>query len=111
MYIPIFVGAVISELLFGIFMRTLYVFFMRIPTSYIWILTKSLFSKLISSTSSYYVSEKYTEKMFQMLNSAYSIISVEEVAKFLGMSEDKATNCTYLNLSGYLNLLLSCPFD
>ncbi|KAG6483434.1 hypothetical protein ZIOFF_060081 [Zingiber officinale] len=37
-------------------------------------------------------SEKYTEKMFQMLNSAYSTISVEEVAKFLGMSEDKATN-------------------
>lgn len=63
MCIPIFVGAVISELLFGIFVRTLYVFFMRIPISYIWILllAKSLFSKLISSTSFYCLREVYRE--------------------------------------------------
>ncbi|XP_042435416.1 COP9 signalosome complex subunit 8-like [Zingiber officinale] len=35
-------------------------------------------------------SENYTKKMFQMLNSAYSTISVTDVAHFLGMSEDRA---------------------
>ncbi|WOK97343.1 COP9 signalosome complex subunit 8 [Canna indica] len=37
-------------------------------------------------------SENYTKKMFQLLNSAYSTISVGDVAHFLGMTEDNATN-------------------
>eukprot|EP00262_Sarcandra_glabra_P007023 TRINITY_DN19591_c0_g1_i1.p1 TRINITY_DN19591_c0_g1~~TRINITY_DN19591_c0_g1_i1.p1 ORF type:complete len:198 (+),score=20.64 TRINITY_DN19591_c0_g1_i1:116-709(+) len=37
-------------------------------------------------------SESYTEKMFQLLLSAYSTISVTDTAHFLGMSEEDATN-------------------
>ncbi|KAH7518189.1 COP9 signalosome complex subunit 8 [Ziziphus jujuba] len=37
-------------------------------------------------------SELYTKKMFQLLQSAYSTISVQDTALFLGMSEDHATN-------------------
>ncbi|URD88160.1 peroxidase [Musa troglodytarum] len=37
-------------------------------------------------------SENYTKKMFQLLSSAYSTIGVADVAHFLGMSEDEATN-------------------
>ncbi|WOK97338.1 hypothetical protein Cni_G06046 [Canna indica] len=40
----------------------------------------------------FHVSENYTKKMFQLLNSAYSTISVGDVAHFLGMTEDNATN-------------------
>ncbi|XP_057976725.1 COP9 signalosome complex subunit 8 isoform X1 [Malania oleifera] len=38
-------------------------------------------------------SELYTERMFQLLMSAYSTISVQDAALFLGMEEDDATNC------------------
>ncbi|KAG9444223.1 hypothetical protein H6P81_015563 [Aristolochia fimbriata] len=37
-------------------------------------------------------SEKYTKKMFDLLLSAYSTISVADTALFLGMSEEDATN-------------------
>ncbi|XP_068660461.1 COP9 signalosome complex subunit 8-like isoform X2 [Aristolochia californica] len=37
-------------------------------------------------------SEKYTKKMFDLLVSAYSTISVTDTALFLGMSEEDATN-------------------
>ncbi|KAF4384948.1 hypothetical protein F8388_010546 [Cannabis sativa] len=34
----------------------------------------------------------YTQKMFQLLQSAYSTISIQDTALFLGMNEDNATN-------------------
>ncbi|KAI5661480.1 hypothetical protein M9H77_20803 [Catharanthus roseus] len=37
-------------------------------------------------------SELYTKRMFDLLLSAYSTISVQDAALFLGMSEDDATN-------------------
>lgn len=37
-------------------------------------------------------SEHYTKKMFDLLLSAYSTISVQDTALFLGMNEDDATN-------------------
>ncbi|MED6119538.1 COP9 signalosome complex subunit 8 [Stylosanthes scabra] len=37
-------------------------------------------------------SELYTKKMFQLLLSAYSTISIQDTASFLGMNEDDATN-------------------
>ncbi|KAF4384243.1 hypothetical protein G4B88_016809 [Cannabis sativa] len=36
--------------------------------------------------------ELYTQKMFQLLQSAYSTISIQDTALFLGMNEDNATN-------------------
>ncbi|XVE65174.1 hypothetical protein DITRI_Ditri07aG0159800 [Diplodiscus trichospermus] len=37
-------------------------------------------------------SEIYTKRMFELLLSAYSIISIQDAAQFLGMSEEDATN-------------------
>ncbi|KAJ9174581.1 hypothetical protein P3X46_013216 [Hevea brasiliensis] len=37
-------------------------------------------------------SEVYTKRMFQLLLSAYSTISIEDTARFLGMNEDDAAN-------------------
>ncbi|XP_077248679.1 COP9 signalosome, subunit CSN8 [Tasmannia lanceolata] len=37
-------------------------------------------------------SENYTRRMFELLLSAYSTISVTDTAQFLGMSEEDATN-------------------
>ncbi|XP_042019537.1 COP9 signalosome complex subunit 8-like [Salvia splendens] len=37
-------------------------------------------------------SEMYTKRMFQLLQSAYSTISIQDTALFLGMSEEDATN-------------------
>ncbi|XP_061337207.1 COP9 signalosome complex subunit 8 [Gastrolobium bilobum] len=37
-------------------------------------------------------SELYTKKMFQLLLSAYSTISIQDAALFLGMNEDDATS-------------------
>uniref|UniRef100_A0A2N9HJG5 COP9 signalosome complex subunit 8 n=1 Tax=Fagus sylvatica TaxID=28930 RepID=A0A2N9HJG5_FAGSY len=37
-------------------------------------------------------SELYTKRMFQLLLSAYSTISIQDAALFLGMNEDDATN-------------------
>lgn len=34
--------------------------------------------------------------MFQLLQSAYSTISIQDTALFLGMNEDQATNCKLL---------------
>ncbi|XP_047338738.1 COP9 signalosome complex subunit 8 [Impatiens glandulifera] len=34
----------------------------------------------------------YTKKMFELLQSAYSTISIQDTSMFLGMSEDDATN-------------------
>jgi len=42
--------------------------------------------------------ENYTKKMFQLLLDAYSTISVQDTALFLGMSEDDATKCEFLAL-------------
>ncbi|BBG96106.1 COP9 signalosome, subunit CSN8 [Prunus dulcis] len=38
----------------------------------------------------------YTKNMFQLLQSAYSTISIQDTALFLGMSEDDATTCKLL---------------
>ncbi|KAJ3675166.1 hypothetical protein LUZ60_004208 [Juncus effusus] len=35
--------------------------------------------------------ENYTKKMFELVTTAYSTISVSELARFIGMSEDDAT--------------------
>jgi len=35
----------------------------------------------------------YTNEIFELLVSAYSTLSVEDAALFLGMSEDGATSC------------------
>ncbi|KAB2088600.1 hypothetical protein ERO13_A03G004600v2 [Gossypium hirsutum] len=37
-------------------------------------------------------SELYTKRMFELLQSAYSTISIEDAAQFLGMSEEDASN-------------------
>ncbi|KAK8476907.1 hypothetical protein V6N13_047007 [Hibiscus sabdariffa] len=37
-------------------------------------------------------SELYTTRMFALLQSAYSTISIQDAAQFLGMNEDDATN-------------------
>ncbi|XP_024026186.1 COP9 signalosome complex subunit 8 [Morus notabilis] len=37
-------------------------------------------------------SELYTKKMFQLLQSAYSTISIQDTALFLGMDKDNTTN-------------------
>ncbi|XP_051147377.1 COP9 signalosome complex subunit 8 [Andrographis paniculata] len=37
-------------------------------------------------------SDLFTRKMFELLLSAYSTISIQDAARFLGMSEDDATN-------------------
>lgn len=47
--------------------------------------------------------ENYTKKMFQLLTSAYATITVADVAHFMGMSEDDATNCMFLNPFGNMN--------
>ncbi|KAH7575676.1 hypothetical protein ACOSP7_004480 [Xanthoceras sorbifolium] len=45
-------------------------------------------------------SELYTKRMFQLLLSAYSTISIQDTALFLGMNEDDATN--YVQQLGWL---------
>ncbi|TYI91388.1 hypothetical protein E1A91_D03G188900v1 [Gossypium mustelinum] len=37
-------------------------------------------------------SELYTKRMFELLQSAYSTISIQDAAQFLGMSEEDASN-------------------
>ncbi|XP_042068345.1 COP9 signalosome complex subunit 8-like [Salvia splendens] len=37
-------------------------------------------------------SEMYTKRMFELLQSAYSTISIQDTARFLGMNEDDAKN-------------------
>ncbi|XP_022736006.1 COP9 signalosome complex subunit 8-like [Durio zibethinus] len=37
-------------------------------------------------------SELYTKRMFELLQSAYSTITIQDAAQFLGMSEEDATN-------------------
>jgi COP9 signalosome complex subunit 8 len=37
--------------------------------------------------------ELYTKEVFQLLVSAYSTISIEDAALFLGMGEEDATSC------------------
>lgn len=37
--------------------------------------------------------ELYTKRMFELLQSAYSTISIQDAAQFLGMSEEDASNC------------------
>lgn len=39
------------------------------------------------------VAELYTKRMFELLLLAYSTISIQDTALFLGMNEDDATNC------------------
>ncbi|KAB2628441.1 COP9 signalosome complex subunit 8 [Pyrus ussuriensis x Pyrus communis] len=45
-------------------------------------------------------SDLYTKKMFQLLQSAYSTISIQDTALFLGMSEDDVT--TYVLQQGWV---------
>nr|DAD40090.1 TPA_asm: hypothetical protein HUJ06_014413 [Nelumbo nucifera] len=58
----------------------------------------SLFLCYINSSLSalYTFAELYTKRMFQLLMSAYSTISVRDTALFLGMNEEAATNCKLL---------------
>uniref|UniRef100_A0A7N2MWT1 CSN8/PSMD8/EIF3K domain-containing protein n=1 Tax=Quercus lobata TaxID=97700 RepID=A0A7N2MWT1_QUELO len=46
----------------------------------------------ILSTDNLQKRELYTKRMFQLLLSAYSTISIQDTALFLGMNEDDATN-------------------
>ncbi|XP_062095490.1 uncharacterized protein LOC133801335 isoform X3 [Humulus lupulus] len=39
-----------------------------------------------------HLAELYTKKMFQLLQSAYSTIRIQDTALFLGMNEDNSTN-------------------
>jgi COP9 signalosome complex subunit 8 len=39
--------------------------------------------------------ESYRKRIFELLTSAYSTISVADVAHFMGMSEEDATNCMF----------------
>nr|KJB21004.1 hypothetical protein B456_003G177600 [Gossypium raimondii] len=43
-------------------------------------------------------SELYTKRMFELLQSAYSTISIQDAAQFLGMSEEDASNCKHAHL-------------
>ncbi|XP_061988863.1 COP9 signalosome complex subunit 8 [Rosa rugosa] len=45
-------------------------------------------------------SDLYTKKMFQLLQSAYSTISIQDTALFLGMNEDDARN--YVRQQGWI---------
>ncbi|KAJ9158666.1 hypothetical protein P3X46_024230 [Hevea brasiliensis] len=45
-------------------------------------------------------SELYTKRMFQLLLSAYSTISIQDTAHFLGMNEDDAAN--YVTQQGWI---------
>lgn len=45
-------------------------------------------------------SEVYTKRMFQLLLSAYSTISIQDTALFLGMNEDDATS--YVSQQGWV---------
>lgn len=45
-------------------------------------------------------SDLYTKKMFQLLQSAYSTISIQDTALFLGMNEDDATS--YVQQQGWI---------
>ncbi|KAJ7002739.1 COP9 signalosome complex subunit 8-like [Populus alba x Populus x berolinensis] len=51
-------------------------------------------------------SEIYTERMFQLLLSAYSTVGIQDTALFLGMNEDDAASCKILILHSHLFLLL-----
>jgi hypothetical protein len=51
-------------------------------------------------------SESYRKRIFQLLISAYSTITVADVAHFMGMSEEDATNCMFFNHP----VRLSSPF-
>jgi COP9 signalosome complex subunit 8 len=42
-------------------------------------------------------SESYRKRIFQLLNSAYSTITVADVAHFMGMCEEDATNCMFFD--------------
>ncbi|KAF4376251.1 hypothetical protein F8388_018920 [Cannabis sativa] len=53
---------------------------------------KSLQNLILSITLIGLVAKLYTKKMFQLLQSAYSTISIQDTALFLGMNEDNATN-------------------
>jgi len=39
--------------------------------------------------------ESYRKRIFQLLTSAYSTMSVADVAHFMGMSEEDSTNCMF----------------
>lgn len=43
--------------------------------------------------------ELYRKRMFELLLSAYSTISTQDTAQFLGMNENDATNCKILSYS------------
>lgn len=68
-----------------------------ILSAYFWIVRVFL---LLQSTISVFAfcncAEMYTNRMFQLLLSAYSTISIRDTALFLGMSEENATNCKHL---------------
>lgn len=64
----------------------------RCLLGYVYVVTNILFAEL------------YTKRMFELLLSAYSTISIQDTAVFLGMKEDDAANCKLLYL---LNLLYS----
>lgn len=52
--------------------------------------------------------ELYTKRMFELLLSGYSIISIQDTALFLGMNEDDATKCKipsfFIKLVFYMNV-------
>ncbi|PPR89120.1 hypothetical protein GOBAR_AA31564 [Gossypium barbadense] len=52
----------------------------------------------------------YTKRMFELLLSAYSTISIQDAAQFLGMSEEESTNCDN-NVKKYLMVMVSTSLD
>ncbi|KAK5813058.1 hypothetical protein PVK06_028504 [Gossypium arboreum] len=52
----------------------------------------------------------YTKRMFKLLLSAYSTISIQDAAQFLGMSEEESTNCDN-NVKKYLMVMVSTSLD
>lgn len=48
------------------------------------------------NTSCFHIADLYRRRMFQLLVSAYSTISVHDTAQFLGMNEEEVTVCKFL---------------
>lgn len=46
--------------------------------------------------------EKYTDRMFKLLASSYSTISITDMTHFTGMSKESATQCMHLLIIFYL---------
>lgn len=72
-----------------------------------------LWLRCLAPSNIYYpclFAELYTKRMFQLLLSAYSTISTQDTALFLGMNEDDAAYCKILSLMALALVLLLSLF-